>query len=126
MKRAFYTDPLAAAWMAKHFGMKFVAAKEVQQIHIICENPYVIENSHSPYFFHLDSLALLEPRYGDEDENGFVFNAKLQVWERECGRDDSGEILWEARLPAEETRTARRNDLSSCGPNSRRFFDIRS
>lgn len=58
--------------MAKHFGMKFVAAKEVQQIHIICENPYVIENSHSPYFFHPESLALFEPMVGDiaEDING--------------------------------------------------------
>lgn len=26
MSRFFYTDPLAAAWMAKHFGMDFTVA----------------------------------------------------------------------------------------------------
>jgi len=57
----YYDDPLAAAFMAKHFEMKFLAAKEIQEIRILCEIPYVIEQNHSPYYIHLDSLHLLEP-----------------------------------------------------------------
>ncbi len=62
MTRYFYSDPLAAAWQAKHFGMRFM----------IDEQPgYVIESIHFPpaytgkWFAHPDSLHLLEPVEGD-------------------------------------------------------------
>ena len=75
-RRYFYTDPLAAAWMAKHFGMMFgirhfdkfvpepiyfngvwAAAKLVDEI--LDFDPDVA------LYVHPDSLHLLEPKVGD-------------------------------------------------------------
>lgn len=64
-KRYFYTEPLAAAWMVKHFGMKFES----------CQNngvsadywPLTIagHDESQRYYIHPDSLPLLEPQVGD-------------------------------------------------------------
>jgi hypothetical protein len=72
MTRFFYTDPLAAAWMAKHFGMKFIDegngnktyGRELDSFFfegqtgatIACDGPFVI---------HPDSLHLLSVQLGD-------------------------------------------------------------
>lgn len=50
-KRYFYTDPLAADWMVKHFGMEFEHRG--------------IRDENSIYIIHPDSLHLLEPQVGD-------------------------------------------------------------
>jgi len=63
-KRYFYTDPLAAAWMAKHHGMEFwhtmieiiVRAKRQHQ-----EWADTVGN----HYIHPNSLHLLEPQIGD-------------------------------------------------------------
>lgn len=68
MKRYYYTDPLAAAWMAKHFGMVFdrwteglgkwtgrLSGSDTLQDFEDC----------TQLFIHPDSLHLLEPRAGD-------------------------------------------------------------
>lgn len=70
MKKYYYTDPLAAAWMAKHFGMKFVYEDEFQErnnIGILGEdnNFNTTISYRNKYFIHPDSLPILEPR--DED-----------------------------------------------------------
>jgi hypothetical protein len=48
MTRHFYTDPLAVAWMAKHFGMEFDPTFD-ERVHPIAK----------------ESLHLLEPKDGD-------------------------------------------------------------
>ncbi len=60
----FYNDPLAAAWMMKHFGMQFVnienyADKEIR------EDQIVLTHREQPLYIHTDSLHLLEPQVGD-------------------------------------------------------------
>lgn len=53
----YYTDPLAAAWMGKHFGMRFDTEIE----------PYLYLHGEDnvPYYIHPDSLQILEPEVGD-------------------------------------------------------------
>ncbi len=64
MTRYFYTDPLAAAWMDKHYGMSFVKADGA----FTCVNGD-IDNPHFYYsecaYIHTDSLCLLAPQIGD-------------------------------------------------------------
>ncbi|WP_435008031.1 hypothetical protein P12x_005298 [Tundrisphaera lichenicola] len=76
MTRFFYTDPLAAAWMAKHFGM------QLQYIEHYSDDSWYAKICHekivdiaAKYGFdsyelkeihiHPDSLHLLEPQEGD-------------------------------------------------------------
>lgn len=80
MKRHFYTDPLAAAWMAKHFGMRFVSAFSGKEF----DGSVIVANAGSPieaireqqtYVIHPDSLHLLEPKVGD-----MVSHLGLRAW----------------------------------------------
>jgi hypothetical protein len=69
-KRYFYTDPLAAAWMAKHFGMRFISwdsGKEYEEFMPIYNAGSPIEKIREDqrYVVHPDSLPLLEPMVGD-------------------------------------------------------------
>lgn len=63
MTKYFYTDPLAAAWMQKHFGMRF----EFGELH----NPEfairhrIYRDEPMTVYLHSDSLPLLEPRGRD-------------------------------------------------------------
>jgi hypothetical protein len=69
--RQFYTDPLAAAWMAKHFGMRFTACwlgPGPQREYECMPDDWhfeVHDNRTGRYYIHPDSLSLLEPRKGD-------------------------------------------------------------
>jgi hypothetical protein len=71
-RRFFYTDPLAAAWMARHFGMKFEpqlnsGLRKVNHGGYVTE-AWEIENSYGlakRQYIHPDSLPLLEPQVGD-------------------------------------------------------------
>jgi hypothetical protein len=77
-RRYFYTDPLAAAWMAKHFGMKF-GIKHNGMIHWNCigkiNEPFeplqraedILDpiSEPLPLYIHPDSLHLLKPTVGD-------------------------------------------------------------
>lgn len=73
----FYTDPLAAAWMAKHFGMRF---NGWQQGGIVSHSYRPGECDLSPegcfrapemlllgerFYIHFDSMHLLQPQVGD-------------------------------------------------------------
>jgi hypothetical protein len=67
MTRWFYTDPLAAAWMAKHFGMKFNLPNGCE-CYFDEDVAEVLRPSFAGGFkvyVHPDSLAVLEPREGD-------------------------------------------------------------
>lgn len=63
--RYFYTDPLAAAWMAKHFGMRFYCDTfepfEYEGANDILQDMGEDEKA----CVHPDSLHLLEPQVGD-------------------------------------------------------------
>lgn len=60
--RWFYTDPLAAAWMAKHFGMHFTDIDQLEVFPLNWTSPLL----HGVRMYvHPDSLHLLEPQVGD-------------------------------------------------------------
>jgi hypothetical protein len=63
--RFFYTDALAAAWMMKHFGMRFV--NHNNGIEITLENVlrHALTGNICGIHIHPDSLYLLEPQSGD-------------------------------------------------------------
>ncbi|WP_020472343.1 hypothetical protein [Zavarzinella formosa] len=78
MTRWFYTDPLAAAWMAKHFGMAYavdglvdgesIAAPRLFASKHIFEDKIHLHVSDAVgrrYYIHPDSLHLLEPHKHD-------------------------------------------------------------
>jgi hypothetical protein len=64
MTRYFYTDPLAAAWMAKHFGMEFHdEAGDAITIEVLLDD--AIHGEQVRNHVHPDSLPLLQPQAGD-------------------------------------------------------------
>lgn len=76
VKRYFYTDPLAASWMAKHFGMKLLAESDFDGLvdagarFIDCDDTFRELWQHDfiylgKLYVHPDSLGLLEPKKGD-------------------------------------------------------------
>lgn len=81
MTRFFYTDPLAAAWMAKHFGMKFVnGGKRIPPVtYSFLHND--LSGCRLKYTIHPDSLWLLEPILSDAvevvDATGFYLTKRL-------------------------------------------------
>ncbi len=69
MTRHFYTDPLAAAWMAKHFGMRFHTGGDDMCVITVdfCFNRYGEDFTSigGKLYIHPDSLHLLDPVPGD-------------------------------------------------------------
>ncbi len=70
MSRYFYTDPLAAAWMAKHFGMRFKTIQNslyAERYDEIAEYKWRFDLNHigNKFYIHPDSLHLLEPQLMD-------------------------------------------------------------
>lgn len=63
MTRYFYTDPLAAAWMAKHHGMKFEGGDSYISAIEAAHTMDVLERI--PFYIHPDSVSLLKPKIGD-------------------------------------------------------------
>lgn len=63
MKRAYYDDPLKAAYMAKYFGMWFT--RESYHITLCDILDSIYEADPAPCYIHPDSLHLLEPKNGD-------------------------------------------------------------
>lgn len=66
--RYFYKDPLAAAWMMKHFGVTyyvpdvhgFASVTEIEDLQL--------QALDKKFYIHPDSLHLLEPQVGDAIE----------------------------------------------------------
>lgn len=79
--RYFYSDPLAAAWMAKYFGMFYIddyAFIKYSVGQAIAEDDgYVAEK----IYIHCDSLHLLEPQVDDMgiDENSYEKGREYNV-----------------------------------------------
>jgi len=78
--RHFYSDPLAAAYMAKHFGMKYVSVHEQNWSHpkqyLASRNPSE-EWANGQWEIHQESLHLLSPKYGDLVTNTYdEYNSK--------------------------------------------------
>lgn len=65
--RHFYTDPLAAAWMAKHFGMVFETSDSGVTI---SSSLYTHAPNGHRFYIHPDSLHLLEPKNKDTGQDG--------------------------------------------------------
>lgn len=90
MTRWFYTDPLAAAWMARHFGMRFLDLASGQHLRVFKEVQFFIQDEQNPrryvrlrpgrIYVHPVSLSLLEPRIDDVVEmrrNGRLFAVRI-------------------------------------------------
>lgn len=72
MTSYFYTDPLAAAWMAKHFGMRFLHEGTSNECDILALIAAGVFRSQSiDLSVHPESLYLLEPRAGDKVSYSF-------------------------------------------------------
>ena len=122
-KRYYYDDPLAAAWMAKHFGMLFdftemrngyrddtedgdyglkpkKAWSRIKSWKTLCEI-----GKHAKFFYiHPDSLSILEPEMGDlidgwasrigfVEETGKDLCIDVNGGSWECPRESQGRIL---------------------------------
>jgi len=67
-KRYYYTDPLAAAWMSKHFNINIEWADGTITDNYTGDNIVYYEKylgTESPYYIHPDSEHILNPQVGD-------------------------------------------------------------
>jgi hypothetical protein len=114
MTRHFFTDPLAAAWMSKHFGMRLEGNvsehnESVEFGRFTCAaRPYetlwghvvkAAEDESRKWYIHPDSLHLLEPRAGDLvtciGVTGWMIDrieARLYYTHNAAGQECSGKI----------------------------------
>jgi hypothetical protein len=84
--RYFYDDPLATAWMAKHFGVQFdcpsLAGIAIRAIiedgNFIFDRLIGVELFRA--YFHPDSLPILAPLEGDKDEDGYIYHSTVKWW----------------------------------------------
>lgn len=65
----YYTDPLAAAWMAKYFGIRLdyecsnmIMQNAAAQVYMALD---VSQGGKGKFYIHPDSLGILEPQEGD-------------------------------------------------------------
>lgn len=72
MAKYFYTDPLAAAWMAKHFGMRFTSENRTTlawdkefSCFYLPDDSRAEQEFNGNHYIHPDSVHLLEPKVGD-------------------------------------------------------------
>lgn len=73
--RYFYTDPLEAAYMAKHYGMRFNRPTNMNDSGFYTEDfsdwygcgltEVMYGGGFGKFYIHPDSLAILEPQVGD-------------------------------------------------------------
>lgn len=78
-KKYYYADPLAAAWMAKHFGMKFdvdygAGEKTLDRYHEIAILSVPPKIPALKFFIPPDNLHILEPQEGDLAQHNNVFS----------------------------------------------------
>ena len=107
--RYYYTDPLAAAWMAKHFGMHF-DCDDAETPWDICASTMCqsLTEDDEPYYIHPDSVHLLEPMAGDvlaipswpEGKYGFLNVCQQQLDENMKDADlTDSKIILRKNLP---------------------------
>lgn len=75
MTKYFYDDPIAAAWMAKHFGMEFVIEPSGDVVTWKEFGVVSLKSWVERFYIHPDSLHLLEPQNGDcvIDDDGWPY-----------------------------------------------------
>ena len=98
-KKLYYTDPLAAAYMSREFGIKIYAN---QKCTCSYEQPRDIAGDVPNFYIHPDDCHIFEPQVGDKDEDGFRF--ENGAWVR---IEMNGYIII---IDADESDTARRNN----------------
>ncbi len=101
-KRYYYDDPLAAAWMAKHFGMMFIARADtnlsmtphwgiwLKDYDLVCvPDSYTEGKSGIRFYIHPDSLSILEPMIGDlvSEDASLEDCALISKYLWECGEE---------------------------------------
>lgn len=106
--RKYYEDPLAAAWMAKHFGMKFKSARG-QNMYFDGGSDFRTEKdcgfyAGEYYHIHPSSLHILEPMAGDVGTvyNGHAANFRDGYWEHNDGQREpasEGKIIQRQGIP---------------------------
>lgn len=97
MSKLFYTDPLKAAWMAREFGVKFISHGGADLIYNGGDDFSVIDCPRGHYvgeYYHVspDSLPIFEPKVGDKDEDGYVYEEKKLAWLRKDGLYDNDPV----------------------------------
>lgn len=70
MTRLYYDDPLAAAYMAREFGVRLGYPQDNKDYPFveICDTRYeylMLSDAKGKYYIHPDSLAVFEPKEGD-------------------------------------------------------------
>lgn len=91
-RRYFYRDPLAAAWMAKYFGVRLQAVSliddemvDVSFMFLSATVEVISEFSdNSKFYIHPDCCHLLEPQRGDMNDNGDYWNGEEWWQKTEC------------------------------------------
>ena len=79
-KRFFYKDPIAAAWMAKHFGMKFEGWYWNNEQFVFENDDVDLEDT--TLYIHAESLGLLEPKAKDLVFYGYgVYPHSGEAWD---------------------------------------------
>lgn len=78
--RYFYTDPLAANWMMKHFGMRMqhLASDGVKYQDVTWPDEWFV-HWHSKMYIHPDSLHILEPQNGDIGINSINSPGEFEI-----------------------------------------------
>lgn len=97
-KRYFYRDPLAAAWMVKHFGMKIIDSGinvfttdggidwfSIDTLVELEVHPDADKCTDGKFYIHPESLHILEPLVGDvgdTPEEGYCifFEQEGELW----------------------------------------------
>lgn len=121
----YYTDPLAAAWMAKHFGMKiapdpreFPNAGDAS----FDENGVLMQASLAAmgapkwrkWYVHPDSLSILEPQMGDlmtsEHRDG-----RIASFSKDGSFEDVDDYTWHKDIPV---KIIQRNGFAFMWPES--------
>lgn len=123
-KRFFYRDPLAAAWMAKHFGMSFHDGALEE---ILWPWDYLYEKkadwSTAVFHVHPDSLHLLEPQPSDcvlirsEGVVGFVYPGGLFGAVKVLPEKETGMRVGQC-FPASDLIIIQRNGVAFMQPES--------
>ena len=114
-KRYFYTEPLAAAWMAKQFGMRFVD-KSCLPVSADPAMWYMAERHYlaGSLFIHPDSLHLLEPQRGDLIHAN-ISSPHIMTMAPHCGYVTWGECV-DPRTQYYDCKIIQRNGLSFFWP----------
>lgn len=115
MTRYYYTDPLAAAWMAAKFGMAFYNERRISRIRCDFEIYSMMRLvDEAPFYISERSLHLLEPQVGD-----MISHLGLRAWRIDAMDSHSylhpampNESLTRFTLKAENPQIIQRNGIA--------------